>query len=151
MMKKIQKIAAFGISGLLMIGWVCADELPPSNSKLLSAILKSIEAQNLGIVTNVEFDDAYWEVEIYKAGAETKLYVDAISGEIKRQDTDDVDGELPPEKGKPLSAIVESLEKQNLGTITSIEFDEGVWDVEIRDDGAETELKIDPMSGDRIR
>lgn len=147
-----KKIMALGISlFFLIIGIVYADELPSANSKPLSTLVRSLEEQKLGIVTSIEFDDGLWEIEIYKAGAETKLFLDPVSGEIKHQFPDDGDGELPPEEGKPLSTIIESLEKQNLGTITNVEFDDGLWDVEIQKDGAETELRIDPKSGDSLR
>jgi hypothetical protein len=44
------------------------DELPPANARPLSAIVQSIEDRGLGAITEVEFDDGFWEVEFRKDG-----------------------------------------------------------------------------------
>ncbi|OOP54950.1 MAG: hypothetical protein AYP45_17525 [Candidatus Brocadia carolinensis] len=59
------------------------DELPPEKTLALSAIIQSVEARKLGIITEVEFDAGFWEVEIRKDGQKIKLVIDPKTGEIK--------------------------------------------------------------------
>jgi len=59
------------------------DELPPANAKPLSAIIKTVEDRGYKVISEVEFEDGKWEVEVYQAGGkEIELPVDAISGQI---------------------------------------------------------------------
>jgi hypothetical protein len=56
--------------------------------------------------------------------------------------------ERPPAGAKPLSEIIRAVEDQGLGVITEVEFEDGVWKIEIhKPDGGEVDLRIDPMSG----
>jgi uncharacterized membrane protein YkoI len=62
------------------------DETPPPNAKPLSTIIKTVEDRNYGTITEVEFDDGKWEIEIHQAGGkEIEIHVDAVSGQIARQ------------------------------------------------------------------
>lgn len=59
------------------------DETPPPNAKPLSIIIKAVEDRNMGTITEVEFDDGKWEIEVHQAGGKEKeIHVDAISGQI---------------------------------------------------------------------
>ncbi|MDY0111271.1 MAG: PepSY domain-containing protein [Candidatus Krumholzibacteria bacterium] len=60
------------------------DETPPANAKPISVIVQSVEALGLGVITEVEFDDGFWEIDIHKDRRKTKLIVDPITGETKR-------------------------------------------------------------------
>ena len=133
----------------LSIAW--AGELPPPGSKPLSALLKSLEGQELGVFTSTEFDEGWWEIKVCKAGACQKLYIDPKSGEEKRRRQADSHDELPPANAKPLSAIVQSIEDRGLGAIREIEFDEGFWEVELRRDGRNIKLYVDPRTGETRR
>lgn len=65
-------------------GWF-ADEVPPANAKPLSEIIKALEDQGYKTITEVEFEDGVWEIEVHQPkDKEVKLKVDAVSGEIKR-------------------------------------------------------------------
>jgi len=56
--------------------------------------------------------------------------------------------ERPPAGAKKLSEIVKALEDQGLGGITEIEFEDGVWKIEVHQpDGRETDLRVEPLSG----
>jgi hypothetical protein len=56
--------------------------------------------------------------------------------------------ERPPAGAKPLSEIIRALEEQGLGGITEVEFDGGVWKIEVHNlDGSEVDLRVDPISG----
>ena len=62
-----------------------SDELPPPNSKPLSEIIKVVEDKGWKTITEVEFDDGYWEIEAHQAdGKEIKLKVNPITGEIRQ-------------------------------------------------------------------
>ena len=141
----------FGFSLFLAtLSIACASELPPPGGKPLSAILKSVEGQLLGVITSTDFDDGWWEVKVCKAHACQKLYIDPKSGEEKRQREADSD-EIPPENAMLLSTIIQSVEASGLGIITEVDFDDGSWEVDLRKDGREIELAIDPRTGETRR
>lgn len=127
---------------------VQAKDIPPKDGKPLSEIVKSVDDKKIGVMTEVEFDDGLWEVELHKGTAETKLYIDPKSGKVNRQrDSADVHEVLPPKDAKPLAEIIRSLEDQKVGTITKVEFDDGFWEVTVRKDGKKVKMDIDPKSG----
>jgi hypothetical protein len=59
--------------------------------------------------------------------------------------------ELPPAGAQPVSAIVKAVEARGLGTITAVEFDDGLWEVRIRDGATGLVLYVDPMNGEEKR
>lgn len=62
------------------------DETPPANAKPLSVIIKTVEDRHYGTITEAEFDDGKWEIEVHQAGGkEREIYVDAVSGQIVRE------------------------------------------------------------------
>lgn len=128
-----------------------AGEIPPSGSKPLSAIIKSLEGQGLGVITDAEFDNGRWEVKVCKGHDWFDLYINPGSGEENHRKTAHADDELPPANTKPLSSIIQTLEGRNLGVITDVEFDNGFWEVKLRKDGMELKLAIDPRTGEARR
>jgi hypothetical protein len=63
-------------------GWF-SDERPPANAKKLSEIVKTLEDQGLGGITEIEFEDGVWKIEVHNPdGSETDLRVDPVSGQI---------------------------------------------------------------------
>lgn len=53
----------------------------------------------------------------------------------------------PPSGGVPLSSILAGLERQGYGPFKDIEFDDGVWEIEVYRDGRKRELKVSPRDG----
>ncbi|OPY64242.1 MAG: hypothetical protein A4E57_03613 [Syntrophorhabdaceae bacterium PtaU1.Bin034] len=155
-MKNKCMTAGFSLSAifmlLVMITLVRADDVPPQGGKPLSAILKSVEALQLGTVTTAEFDDGVWEIKVCK-GKEgcVELYIDPVSGEEKRRKTDDLEEEVPPANARPLSSVIQSLEKRGLRVITEVEFDDNVWEVKVREGRRQVKLYIDPVTGEEKR
>lgn len=151
-MKNKNIITILAVLGLLLtqLSDGSAGELPQPGGKPLSAILKSVEEQRLGSITEAEFDDGYWEVKICGPGACRKLYLDPRTGEEKRRSKTDSD-EMPPPGSMSISAIIQSVEARGLGTITEVEFDDGLWQVELRRDDRKIKLAIDPMTGESTR
>jgi hypothetical protein len=60
-----------------------SDEIPPANARPLSMIIRSVEAQGSEAVTEIEFVDGFWEVDLRGEGKKTKLIIDPMTGEIK--------------------------------------------------------------------
>jgi uncharacterized membrane protein YkoI len=56
-------------------------ELPPQDGKPLSEIVKAVESETGGVVTDVEFDDGFWEVTVSKDGRKMKMDLDPRSGQ----------------------------------------------------------------------
>lgn len=143
-------LSLFCVVGLLVTALLSpaqAGEIPPPGSKPLAAILASVEGRKSGVIAKAEFDDGLWEVKVCEDGICQKVYIDPKSGEVKRQRKTETD-EMPPAGAMPVSTIIQSVEAYELGTITEVEFDTGLWEVELRQDGRKTELLIDPWTGD---
>lgn len=138
------------LAAALLSPAAAAADLPPADGRPLSEIVGSVEAMKFGVVTSVEFDDGLWEVKTRQGRSATKLYLDPRSGAERRRRPDDAE-EAPPAGAKPLSAIIAALEKQNAGVITSVEFDDGYWEVKLRRDGAKHKIDIVPQTGARRR
>lgn len=136
---------------LATITIVGADELPPPGSKPFSAILKSVEGQELGVIASAEFNYGWWEIKVCAAAACQKLYLDPKSGEEKRREAAHAGDELPPANARLLSSIIQVLEERKLGVITDVEFDNGFWEVELYKDGRKITLDIDPGTGETRR
>lgn len=62
-----------------------SEETPPDNAMQLSKIVQTVEDREQGIVTEVEFDDEVWEIELLKNGEEMELEIDPATGEIKAE------------------------------------------------------------------
>jgi Peptidase propeptide and YPEB domain len=57
--------------------------------------------------------------------------------------------EMPPANAKPLSEIIKAIEDKGLKTITDIEFEDEVWNIEAHQiDGKEIRLKVNPITGE---
>jgi Peptidase propeptide and YPEB domain len=56
--------------------------------------------------------------------------------------------ELPSASAKPLSEIIKAVEDKGYKTITDVEFDDGVWRIEVHQpDGNEVHINVDPANG----
>ena len=58
--------------------------------------------------------------------------------------------EVPPEGALPLSAIIANFEIAGHTSVTEVEFENGVWEVEFVVGDEEYELEIDPMTGEAL-
>jgi hypothetical protein len=87
-MRKLGTIATIvglaGAASVAQAGWF-SDELPPSNAKPLSEIIKMVEDKGFKTITEVDFDDGVWSIEAHQTdGKEVKLKADPITGEIRQ-------------------------------------------------------------------
>lgn len=86
----MKKIAFALLSAVCIAGAATAaradwfkDEVPPANAKPLSSIIKTVEDQGYKTISEVEFEDGKWEVEVQQPGGkEVELHVDPMSGRI---------------------------------------------------------------------
>jgi len=77
-------ITLVGLSTSAHAGWF-SDETPPANAKPLSEVIKALEDQGYRKITEVEFEDGVWEIEVHETdGKEIKLKVNPVSGEVRR-------------------------------------------------------------------
>jgi hypothetical protein len=70
-------------AGLAHAGWF-SDELPPTNAKPLSEIIKAVEDKGYKTITDIEFDDGAWKIEVHQPDKnEVHITVDPVSGTIR--------------------------------------------------------------------
>jgi uncharacterized membrane protein YkoI len=87
-MRSSYSVLSIAVCGLVASSLVARanwfrDETPPPNAKPLSTIIKTVEDRGYGTITEVEFEDGKWEIEVHKTGGkEAEIHVDAISGQI---------------------------------------------------------------------
>ncbi len=63
------------------------DATSPANAKSLSDIVKLVEDYGYKTITEVEFEDRKWEIEVHQANSrEIELEVDAVTGQISPSD-----------------------------------------------------------------
>ena len=133
------------------IAAVAAVPAPAAGDKPLSAILESVEKR--GRVVSVEREWRRWEVlSCSRRGICHQTYLDPVSGRQLRREREGAFDRLPPADAKPLSAVVASLEQQNLANIVEIDFDDRVWQISVQpEEGRRIELNVDPATGAILR
>lgn len=137
-------------AGLLLgtVPFASAGDIPPAGAKPLSEVIKSVAAADLGVITEAECDDGLWEITFQKDARQITLFVDPVSmKEKRRKQEDDSSSDVPPTDAKPLAEILRSVEAGGSGAITEVEFDDGVWEVEVYQNKRKQKLYIDPATG----
>jgi hypothetical protein len=145
-----QRSVAVAVVGLItsISLYATAGEVPPKDGLALSVVIRMLEEQKVGIITDVEFDDGFWEVKVQTDTSWQKLYIDPHSGKETRRSISDDPDDTPPANAKALSEIVKQIEAGEIGAITEVEFDNGAWEVEIRSGGRTSKQRIDPVTGE---
>jgi hypothetical protein len=60
-----------------------SEETPPADAKPLSEIIKALEDQGYKTITEVEFEDGKWKIELHQTGGkEVWLKVDPMTGTL---------------------------------------------------------------------
>lgn len=144
-----RNMVIFFMAGLVgaWLATAIAGELPSPTSKPLSSIIKGVEDQKLGSITEAEFDDGLWEIKVCQEQGCLKLYLNPETGQEQRRRPTHFE-ETPPANSLALSIIMQSIEARGQGTITEVEFDDGFWEVKLRKDRQKIKLVVDPMTGD---
>ena len=119
------------------------------DNQTLSAILKSVEEKEKGIITKAAYDEGLWEVKICETGNCQKIYIDPVTWkEIRRRATEGKN--VPPANSLSMTVIVKNIEGLNAGKIKEVEFDNGNWKAEVKKDGKKNKLYFDPLTGEQI-
>lgn len=143
----VGSVAAISVASLSAL----TSDVPPESALPISEIAAILEERESGVLTQIEFDDQAWEAELNvgpRSGV--KIYINPSDGsEIQRRD--DARDEQPPSNAMALSQILKNLQDQNFGLIYEVEFDDGYWEIEAKRDGADVEIKINPMTGEPKR
>jgi hypothetical protein len=114
----------------------------------LSAILALVEADGARTVYSADSHIRGWEV-VSCEGRSRICREDLLdsTGAVRATDTEAVFG-LPPVGALPASQIAAVVEAMAIGAITEMEFDDRVWDVEVRASiGSRADFEINPMTG----
>lgn len=115
----------------------------------LSEILRMVEADGVRTVYSADAQMRGWEVVSCEGRSRIcrEDLLDANTGAVRESDTEGVLG-LPPEGSLPASEIAALVEAMAIGAITEMEFDDRVWDVEVRASiGSRADLELNPMTG----
>ncbi|AMO54832.1 hypothetical protein GZ77_24960 [Endozoicomonas montiporae] len=59
-------------------------------------------------------------------------------------------GKLLPDNAKPLSKVIEMLEKKGYHPIIDVELERGRWEIEAFRDNVKRELKVDAVTGEIV-
>ena len=149
-----QRLAGLGLAavlGLCATG-ALAFSTPPSGSLPLSQVLATLEDGGKRTVVSADFHWRSWEVLSCEGRSRIcrEDYIDPATGAITRSETEAV-LILPPSGALPASEIAKRVEDSGIGVIGDLEFDDRLWEVEVRGDRGRAELKIDPVSGETLR
>lgn len=136
--------------GVAAAGLVQAAALPPADARPLSQILDAVVAAHPGVVVSAEFDEGRWEVLSCDADGRRcrELRVDPRSAKTLRSSVEWSGGPRPPADGRTAAQIARAIEERGLGTITELEFDAPLWELELRGTGVRAKLYVDPVSGE---
>jgi hypothetical protein len=61
-----------------------SDVRAPRGGKTASQLARSLEERKLGVITELEYEDAVWEASIRGDGVRAKLYLDPATGDVRR-------------------------------------------------------------------
>lgn len=127
-----------------------AAEVPGADARPLSQLLEEVEKAHPGVIVSAEFDDRRWEVLSCNPDARScrELRIDPRSAQTLRDSRETNFDLRPPAGGKTAAQIAAAVEALKLGTITELEFDHPLWEVEVRGKGVRAKLYLDPASGE---
>lgn len=75
-------VVAAGAFGTAAFAGLFDEETPPDNAKPLSGMIRSLEDQGFTKVTEVDYDDGMYDIEVHLAGGKEQHFkFDAISGQ----------------------------------------------------------------------
>ena len=150
---EFRHIAAIASICSLLLAPLAATAAPSDApaAKPLSTILGSVEQRKIGSISEAEWDDGLWEVKVCTSRTSCReLYIDPWTGTTIR-DRRSGPGEIRPANAMAISKIVASIESSHSGMIRELEFDDGFWEIALRDGLRRTSLMVDPMTGKTTR
>lgn len=145
------KLQLFAAVAAIAAGWMslAPADYPAANAKPIVEIVEQLEKQGYGPFSELDFDDGYWEIEVYKNDTAYELLIDAQSGEILSEHRDDPEPR-PPRDAKPLSQILRSLLDAGYTNIHDVSLERRYWEVEAFRQRSKRELHVHPVTGEII-
>ncbi|HQQ32490.1 MAG TPA: PepSY domain-containing protein [Methylophilus sp.] len=138
-----------GLVGLSLHSNARTGEAQKEESVLLSGLVEKVAAENIGVVSEAEYEKGRWEIEACTATSCVDIKFDAKTGtEIKRK-TEKSDDALPPDNARPLAEIVKTFEEHHY-QITEIEFEDGVSEVYWIKDDRKVKSWLDPVTAKNV-
>lgn len=120
-----------------------SDSKPPLR---LIEIVRKLEQQGYGPIHEISRERGNWEVEVMKGKDSYESMVDAKTGEVLSQHSDDPERQ-PPQGSLPLSELLEKVAKDSGYTdVEEVSFERRYWEIEVRKEGVERELHVDPIT-----
>lgn len=103
-----------------------------------------------GKVTEVEYDDGYYEIEVKTNNAEVEYKIRATDGKIVKKETDRKDDRQAKKKISKQDAI-NIATKNAPGKVTEVDYDDdGYYEIEVKSGNTEIEFKISAYDGEII-
>ncbi|HLU22385.1 MAG TPA: PepSY domain-containing protein [Bacillaceae bacterium] len=103
-----------------------------------------------GKVTEVEYDDGYYEIEVKTNNAEVEYKIRATDGKIVKKETDRKDDRQSKKKISKQDAI-NIATKNAPGKVTEVDYDDdGYYEIEVKSGNTEVEFKISAYDGEII-
>ncbi|MFD2680381.1 PepSY domain-containing protein [Bacillus seohaeanensis] len=170
-MKSKFKLVIGGIAGVVLLGGaVGVGAISNSGDKTGKAVsaqqelISKEEAKNIasketkGTVENIELDEEdgrmEYDVDLHnEKDDDIDVEINAVNGKVLKVDydrddrDDDNDSEASADVKITKEQAIKIAQKEQKGTITEIELDDGHYEVEIHDGNKETEMKIDGNTG----
>ncbi|MBS7351223.1 MAG: hypothetical protein KIG95_13945 [Comamonas sp.] len=118
--------------GMMPLGSAWADPPPPPNAQPLSSILAAAQTHSTpaSSIVQADFDDGRWEITICQPDECHKHYIDPHSAAQLAQRRTDLKP-MPHAEALPITQIAGQVEAARLGSITSVEWEHGHWQVEL--------------------
>jgi len=132
--------------------------VPELPSRGMGEVVAALEAAGHTGIVEVEFEEGVWEVSRLQDGELLEFRVDPATLEIlaapEEEAMEATEGgeeeeetpEPPPDGAPAPSAVVAALAAAGYPDVIEMELEDGLWEVEVVQDGERVELTLDPVS-----
>ncbi len=107
----------------------------------LSQLGRKLEWIGYEAVYEAKLKDDVWEFLAKRGGDLEVITLDSYTGRLLSREP------LRPAPEMPFATVVNRLEKEGYTTISEVEFEDGVWEIEATKDGETHELVVELVSG----
>lgn len=155
-------VGVLGIGAVIGSTSLLSGKAQEGNVLTMQEIEKKALAVVNGTVTNIEFDKEYtgdvYEVEIKTETEEHDLTFDASTGELlkqKKEALDDDDLYIQANNNTTVNITreqaIEKAQSKAKGTVTKVELDDGVYEIEMVDGQLEYDIDVHATTGEIIK
>lgn len=135
-------------------GAAMAAELPPTNSVDLASLVTAAEKQTDKTAVKAEFEEGLWEITTCGPNDCDRLYMEPITGKIRRQSIKPGHSKQPADTDVSLNQLVGILLDSGHADIMEIKYKSkhgGYWEAEIWDGRHKQELEFSAADGSPLR